>query len=181
MQDHEIQSNVHSLELFLCFPNNLKTALSFLVVTDICRVMDKILMHCADLVRGFGYCWRKNVFDCCICNPSTTLNTHTLTCTHSSCCGDDISRRTSSMTDGKSPLSPTVTNRFTGDSWQGHVCVCTGVKLYLSFVFHYNKLNSISRTYLDKVRRCPLSHVNMLSALSSRWRIDEHLSHRLLK
>ncbi len=40
MGDHEIQSNVHSLDFFVCFLNNLKTLLSLLLpVVYILRCM----------------------------------------------------------------------------------------------------------------------------------------------
>lgn len=74
------------------------------------------------------------------------------------------------------PLSHTETR---GDSEQGHVCVCSGVKFYPTFIFFYE--NKLSRKHtLEKVREAA-SDVNMLSEPSSRWRIDEHLSHGLLK
>lgn len=48
MRDHETQSNVHSLEFLLCFPNNFMSILSLLLAlltffsahTHICRVRD---------------------------------------------------------------------------------------------------------------------------------------------
>lgn len=51
------------------------------------------------------------------------------------------------------PTFPTVTHRNTGDSEEGHVCVCTEVKFYLSFFF---LLKQIPVSYLEKVRS-PLS------------------------
>lgn len=65
--------------------------------------------------------------------PSTSLNMNTHAKTHT-CCGAGISLRTSSTTDGQTPLSPTVTHRNSGDSEQGHVCVCTGVKFHPSYL-----------------------------------------------
>lgn len=73
------------------------------------------------------------------------------------------------MTDGQNPLAPTVTNRNSGDSEEGHVCVCTGVKFSVLHILHSNKLNP----HLTKISRkgeggsVLLSNVNMLSELSS--------------
>lgn len=75
------------------------------------------------------------------------------------------------------PTFPTVTHRNTGDSEEGHVCVCTEVKFYLSFFFF---IITNSRL-IPREGEESSEHANMLSGLSSQWRIDEHLSHRLLK
>lgn len=72
------------------------------------------------------------------------------------------------MTDGQNPISPTVTHKHTGNSEDGHVCVCTQVKFYF---FNYCELNSCLSSIVRKGKE----------EIEQPREKDVHLSHRLFK
>lgn len=172
MGDHEIQNNIHSLVLFCTFSKQFEDRIVIAVTagidvemdTDMCKVRDTISVHrynlrpyqitCSHYISHMekkkklfkGYTWALS--------SSPNMRTRTNTNRHTVF----MLRRWHLSMEFQydrwtKPTFPTVTHRNTGDSEEGHVCVCTEVKFYLSFFF---LLKQIPVSYLEKVRS-PLS------------------------